>query len=219
VGKILLAGVGGFLGSILRYLVSGLVQDSSRSIHFPYGTLTVNLIGCFAIGLLAQLAETRGFFTAETRTLVFVGVLGGFTTFSAFGNETINLWREGQSGLALMNIAAHLLLCLGAVWLSRALAIKSEIRSANCYVAICLGYAMMLPEEGYLSHLYRRERPPRRQLLHEWIVMKAREEGLAGATAIRAMMALVRTAACTFKIERLSQDLPIIVEIVDARQA
>jgi len=120
--KILLAGVGGFLGSVLRYSLSGFVQDLSRSIHFPYGTLAVNLIGCFAIGFLSQLAETRGFFTAETRTLVFVGVLGGFTTFSAFGNETMNLWREGESGLALINIAAHLGLCLGAVWLSRALA-------------------------------------------------------------------------------------------------
>jgi CrcB protein len=124
VGKILLAGFGGFLGSVLRYSVSGVVQDVSRSIHFPYGTLAVNLIGCFAIGLLSQLAETRGFFTAETRTLVFVGVLGGFTTFSAFGNETINLWREGETGLALINIAAHLVLCLGAVWLGRALAFQ-----------------------------------------------------------------------------------------------
>ena len=120
--KILLAGAGGFVGSVLRYSVSGFVQDFSRSINFPYGTLAVNLIGCFAIGFLSQLAETRGVFAAETRTLVFVGVLGGFTTFSAFGNETINLWREGESGLALLNIAAHVVLCLGAVWLSRALA-------------------------------------------------------------------------------------------------
>ena len=122
--KIFLAGIGGFVGSVLRYSVSGFVQDFSRSIHFPYGTLAVNLIGCFAIGLLSQLAETRGLFTAETRTLVFVGVLGGFTTFSAFSNETINLWREGESALALLNITAHLVLCLGAVWISRALAFQ-----------------------------------------------------------------------------------------------
>ena len=75
-----------------------------------------------AIGFLSQLAETRGFFTAETRTLIFIGVLGGFTTFSAFSNETINLWREGESLLATINVAAHLVLCLGAVWLSRAVA-------------------------------------------------------------------------------------------------
>ncbi|HEX3144821.1 MAG TPA: fluoride efflux transporter CrcB [Pyrinomonadaceae bacterium] len=122
--KIFLAGAGGFFGSILRYSLSGFVQDASRSIHFPYGTLAVNLIGCFAIGFLSQLAETRGLFTAETRTLVFVGVLGGFTTFSAFANETMNLWREGQSSLAALNIAGHLVLCLAAVWISRALAFQ-----------------------------------------------------------------------------------------------
>jgi len=122
VAKLFLAGIGGFIGSVLRYSVSGFVQDWSRSIHFPYGTLAVNLIGCFAIGFLSQLAETRGFFSAETRTLIFIGVLGGFTTFSAFSNETINLWREGESLLATINVAAHLVLCLGAVWVSRALA-------------------------------------------------------------------------------------------------
>ena len=120
--KIFLAGIGGFIGSVLRYSVSGFVQDMSRSIDFPYGTLAVNLIGCFAIGFLSHLAETRGFFTAETRTLIFIGVLGGFTTFSAFSNETINLWREGETLLATINVAAHLVLCLGAVWLSRAMA-------------------------------------------------------------------------------------------------
>ena len=98
------------------------MQGFSRSIQFPYGTLAVNLIGCLAIGFLSYLAETRGVFTAETRTLVFIGVLGGFTTFSAFGNETINLWRQGEGGLAALNVAAHLVLCLGAVWLSRAVA-------------------------------------------------------------------------------------------------
>ena len=70
-----------------------------------------HLIGCFAIGFLSQLAETRGFFTAETRTLIFIGVLGGFTTFSAFSNETINLWREGESLLAMINVAAQYPIC------------------------------------------------------------------------------------------------------------
>ena len=122
--KMFLAGIGGFVGTILRYSVSGLVQDLSRSIDFPYGTLAVNLIGCLAIGFLSQLAESRGYFTAETRTLVFIGVLGGFTTFSAFSNETMNMWREGENLLAIANVAAHLVLCLGAVWLSRAVAYR-----------------------------------------------------------------------------------------------
>lgn len=121
-GKIFLAGLGGFIGSSLRYGMTGYVQQWSRSIDFPYGTLAVNLIGCFLIGFLSQLAESRGVFTADSRTFVFIGILGGFTTFSAFGNETMNLWREGDNTLALANIAAHLILGLGAVWASRALA-------------------------------------------------------------------------------------------------
>lgn len=120
--KVLLAGAGGFIGSALRYSVSGVVQNFSRSIDFPYGTLAVNFLGCLAIGFLSQLAETRGYFTAETRTLVFIGVLGGFTTFSAFSNETMNLWREGETLLATINVAAHLVLCFAAVWISRAVA-------------------------------------------------------------------------------------------------
>jgi len=124
VGKLLLAGVGGFIGSALRYAVAGLVQNSTGSIRFPFGTLAVNLLGCAAIGLLSQLAETRGVFTAEARVLIFIGVLGGFTTFSAFGNETINLWRDSENVLAAANVTAHLVLCLGAVWLSRALAFQ-----------------------------------------------------------------------------------------------
>ena len=121
-GKLFLAGIGGFIGSSLRYAVTGFVQQWSRSIDFPYGTLAVNLIGCFLIGFLSQLAESRGVFTADTRTFVFIGILGGFTTFSAFGNETMNLWRDGENTLAMANIAAHLILGLGAVWASRALA-------------------------------------------------------------------------------------------------
>jgi crcB protein len=122
VGKLFLAGVGGFIGSTLRYAVTGYAQQLSRSIDFPYGTLAVNLIGCFLIGFLSQLAETRGVFTAESRTFVFIGILGGFTTFSAFGNETMNLWRDGQNTLAMANVAANVLLGLGAVWVRRALA-------------------------------------------------------------------------------------------------
>jgi CrcB protein len=124
VGKLFLAGIGGFFGSALRYAVSGFVQNWSGSIRFPFGTLAVNLAGCVLIGFLSQLAETRGIFSADARTLIFIGVLGGFTTFSAFGNETINLWRDGENALAVANIAAHVIICLGAVWLSRAVAFQ-----------------------------------------------------------------------------------------------
>lgn len=112
--KLLLVGAGGFLGSIARALLSNLVQQSSQS-DFPLGTLAVNVIGCFVIGALSQLGEARDIFSSETRSFIFVGILGGFTTYSSFGNETINLWRSGSLWFAFINIAAQLLLGLGAV--------------------------------------------------------------------------------------------------------
>jgi CrcB protein len=114
--------IGGALGSISRYLLGTWIQNVSRSIDFPYGTLAVNLIGCFVIGFLSQLAETRGAFTPETRALVFIGVLGGFTTFSSFANETFNLMRDGETFNALANIGANVIVGLVLVWLGRMLA-------------------------------------------------------------------------------------------------
>lgn len=120
--NILLVGIGGALGSIFRYLLGTWTQTASRSIDFPYGTLAVNLIGCFAIGFLSQLAEARGAFTSEARALVFVGILGGFTTFSSFGNDTVNLLRDGETFNALANVGANVILGLMLVWLGRAAA-------------------------------------------------------------------------------------------------
>ena len=120
--NILLVGLGGALGSISRYLLGTWIQSLSRSIDFPYGTLVVNLSGCFVIGLLSHLAETRGAFTVEARALVFIGVLGGFTTFSSFGNDTINLLRAGSTLPALANVGANVIFGLGLVWLGRVVA-------------------------------------------------------------------------------------------------
>lgn len=114
--------VGGALGSVSRYLLGTWTQSVSKSIDFPYGTLTVNLVGCFVIGFLSQLAETRGAFTSESRALVFIGVLGGFTTFSSFGNDTINLLRDGETVNALANIGANVIVGLLLVWLGRTVA-------------------------------------------------------------------------------------------------
>ncbi len=120
--NILLVALGGALGSVSRYLLGMWIQTASRSIDFPFGTLSVNLIGCFVIGLLSQLAETRGAFTPESRTLVFIGVLGGFTTFSSFGNDTMNMLRDGETFNALLNIGANVILGLALVWLGRTVA-------------------------------------------------------------------------------------------------
>lgn len=115
-------GVGGFIGSVLRYWFSGLVQQWMQSAAFPFGTLAVNVIGSLIIGFLSQLADARGVFTAETRALVFIGLLGGFTTFSTFSNETMNFMRQGQGWSAFLNAGAQIVLGLGAVWLGRAIA-------------------------------------------------------------------------------------------------
>ena len=120
--RILLVGIGGFVGSILRYLVGGYVQQLTKNFIFPYSTLAVNIVGCLLIGFLSQLAEARGIFTSESRALVFIGVLGGFTTFSTFSNETANLLIDGENFPALVNIGMHIAFCLSAVWLGRVLA-------------------------------------------------------------------------------------------------
>jgi fluoride exporter len=119
VTNLLLVGVGGFIGSVARYLLSGYVQQSMKRTDFPYGILAVNLIGCFVIGLLAQYGESRGLFSEETRAFIFIGILGGFTTFSSFGNDTINLVRESLVMNALANIGANVILGLLAVLLGR----------------------------------------------------------------------------------------------------
>lgn len=117
----LLVGIGGFTGSMVRYWMSSYIQQLTNHTVFPLGTLAVNVLGCFIIGVLSQLAEDYGIFTNEAKLLIFTGFLGGFTTFSAFGNETMNLLREGQTLLALGNITGHIVLGLGAVWLARSL--------------------------------------------------------------------------------------------------
>lgn len=120
--KAIYVGVGGFIGSVLRYWVSGAVQQASNNPSFPWGTLAVNLTGCLVIGFLSQLADSRGVFTPEARLFVFVGILGGFTTFSTFGNESMNFLRGGEGLAALWNIGAHIFLGLAAIWLGRTLA-------------------------------------------------------------------------------------------------
>jgi CrcB protein len=120
--SVIYVAVGGALGSVSRYLLGTWTQSASKSIDFPYGTLTVNLIGCFVIGFLSQLAEARGAFTPETRAFIFIGILGGFTTFSSFGNDTINLLRDGELFNALLNVSANVIFGLALVWLGRTVA-------------------------------------------------------------------------------------------------
>ncbi|MBU0993294.1 MAG: fluoride efflux transporter CrcB [Proteobacteria bacterium] len=117
--KVLWVGLGGFGGAISRYLISGLVQNLTKSVSFPHGTLSVNMIGCYLIGLLSYLVESQAGITAEMRLLLMVGFLGSFTTYSTFSNETMNLIQDQRLVLALINILIHIILGLAAVLLGR----------------------------------------------------------------------------------------------------
>lgn len=117
--RILLIGLGGGAGAILRYALATAVQGAAGG-PFPLGTLLVNVLGCFGIGVLEGLAEARAFGNPEARALLVVGVLGGFTTFSAFANETVLAAKDGGAGVAAANVLASLALCLAAVWVGRA---------------------------------------------------------------------------------------------------
>lgn len=117
-----LVGCGGFVGALLRYEVSGLVQRQLPLATFPFGTLAVNLLGCLLIGAVVGLSESRQFFGPEVRTFLLIGLLGGFTTFSTFGYETFALLRDGENLRAATNVGVHVLLGPAAVWLAYTLA-------------------------------------------------------------------------------------------------
>ena len=115
--KLLLVGAGGFLGSVSRYVLSGLVYRILGNPYFPFGTLAVNVVGCLLIGFLGGIAESRQAFSPEVRVFVFIGLLGGFTTFSTFGYEILSFARNGQIVASLANIMLHVILGIGATWL------------------------------------------------------------------------------------------------------
>jgi CrcB protein len=98
--------IAGGLGSGARYVI-GLWSVTAFGAAFPYGTLIVNLAGCFALGVVAQLASV-GVLNAELRAAIAVGFIGGFTTYSSFNQETIGLFSSGAVGAAVGNIAITL---------------------------------------------------------------------------------------------------------------
>ncbi|MEJ8756073.1 fluoride efflux transporter CrcB [Pontibacter sp. H259] len=111
---LLVIGAGSFIGGVGRYLLSQLIQTKSLT-QFPVGTLVVNILGCFLIGLVFGLF-TKGTLSDEWRLFLATGILGGFTTFSAFSLETINLLQNGQVGQAISYILASVLLGLLATF-------------------------------------------------------------------------------------------------------
>lgn len=112
---------GGAAGSVLRYWMSNVVYLQMGK-GFPYGTLAVNVLGCGLMGVLYVLMADKWQVTAEWRALWLVGVLGGFTTFSAFSIETVALLEQGAAVKAAMNILLSVTLCITATWLGVSLA-------------------------------------------------------------------------------------------------
>jgi fluoride exporter len=114
--KVILAiGAGSFIGGISRYLLSLFIQNRVFT-TFPFGTLSVNILGCFLIGIVFGLAD-RGNMSQEWRLFLATGVLGGFTTFSAFSNETIGMMRDGQFWYASSYVIASVVLGLIATFI------------------------------------------------------------------------------------------------------
>lgn len=121
--RVLLIGGFGFLGTIARYAVQGVVQRVSGS-TFPYGTLAVNVLGSFVVGLIATLALERAAMSPLWRSAILIGFCGGFTTFSALAYETFELARTGDPLRAGLNLVASAALGLAAVWIGYATAVK-----------------------------------------------------------------------------------------------
>ena len=114
---IILVGIGGFIGATLRYLIGNWIQNLSGNPELPYGTLLVNLIGCLIIGFVIAISETQDNISQEIQIFLTVGVLGGFTTFSAYGIDTVNFIRNGDLHLGAINIVLQLTLGILAAWL------------------------------------------------------------------------------------------------------
>jgi CrcB protein len=113
--KVILIGFAGFIGTLCRYWLSGLVARHYGE-TFPWGTLVVNVVGCFFAGSLFYLTEERFLVSPTLRTVILVGLLGGFTTFSSFGLQTFTLLREGEFALAALNVALSNLLGFLMLW-------------------------------------------------------------------------------------------------------
>lgn len=109
--------IGGALGSMARYGISGLIATMTGSL-LPYGTLVVNVTGAILIGFLATLSgpNSRFFIPAYGRIFLMTGICGGYTTFSTFSLETANLMRDGEWAAALANVGFSVILCLVAIW-------------------------------------------------------------------------------------------------------
>ncbi|MDR0698682.1 MAG: fluoride efflux transporter CrcB [Tannerella sp.] len=114
--EMLLVGLGGGVGSILRYL-SAMCSNKIGHTMFPTGTFFVNILGCFVIGLLIGVIEQRQMLDENYRLLFVTGFCGGFTTFSAFSTESLRLFESGHTLLGILYVMASVLIGIAVVWL------------------------------------------------------------------------------------------------------
>lgn len=121
IASLLAVGAGGFLGAISRYLLSISVDEYFKPEQFPLGIFIVNILGCFLIGLIAGIFELKGWMNVELRLFIFVGFLGGFTTFSTFVNDSFLLGKEGEVMAALLNLGGQVFLGILFVWVGYSL--------------------------------------------------------------------------------------------------
>lgn len=119
--RLFLIGLAGFVGTICRYWLSGVVARRYGE-TFPLGTLVVNLTGCLLVGLLFYLLNERFVVNPTVRSVILIGLLGGFTTFSSFGLQTFTLLQDGEIGLATLNLTASNFIGLALVWVGYTLA-------------------------------------------------------------------------------------------------
>ncbi len=119
-------GLGGALGSMLRFGLGTLIDSNVQKTGyiFPWGTIVVNITGCFVIGFIFTISggEGRLMLSTLTRQFIMIGILGGYTTFSSFSLQTLTLAQSGQMWGALANVLLSVILCLGGVWLGAYLA-------------------------------------------------------------------------------------------------
>ena len=124
VRELLLVALGGAVGSVLRVVTSGLAFRALPP-GFPWGTVAVNLIGSLVFGVIVGLASNRGGVTANERALLLSGLLGGFTTFSAFSFDTVELLIQGFAGRALLNVVGQVMIGALALWLGMQMTMRS----------------------------------------------------------------------------------------------
>ena len=120
--NLLILGLGGFFGAISRYMLSEYVQNLFKQTAFPYGTVAVNILGCFVLGLLTHAAGAKGLLDAQTRLFLMVGFVGAFTTFSTFSLESASLFQSGQNAAGMLNILSSNLLGLVFVFIGQSVA-------------------------------------------------------------------------------------------------